>query len=107
MGLGTSYRRLSSGIGVSLRTIVRWIRNAIQQAPVIGPAVAQMCYELCPSLSVSTQVTPGPVSAREQVRAMLMWTSTWKELSQGKKDTADVGGFAAVNLIGPVAGLWC
>lgn len=108
MGLGASYRRLISGIAVSVRTVGRWIHKAIQQAPVIGPAVAQMCYELRPSLPVSTQVTSGPVSApREQVKVMLAWTSMWEELTQGKTGASGMGGFAAVNLVGPVAGHWC
>lgn len=70
--------------------------------------MAQMCYELCPSLPVSTQVTSGPVSApREQVRAMLAWTRMWEELAQGKTGQLGMGGFAAVNLVGPVAQSWC
>ena len=108
MGPGASLRCLSRGIAESVRTVGRRVRKAIQQAPVIRPAVAQMCYELYPSLPVSTQVTSGPVSApREQVKAMLAWTSWWEELTQGKTGQWGMGGFAAVNLVGPVAGLWC
>lgn len=104
---GTSIRRLGHGVALSVRTVGRWVRKAIHQAPKLWAKVAQMCYEMQPALPLSTQVISGPMSVKEQVAAFLVWLELWEELLRRHTGLEAIGGFAAINLVGPVLGMWC
>lgn len=100
-------RRLALKIERSERTVRRWIAKAVRQAPVIGSAIAQLCYEERPDLPIDAQAAVGPAGVRGDVAGAMRWASLWQEVMAARESEDAMCGWAAVNVVGPLAGLWC
>lgn len=92
---------------MSLRTLRRWIHKAVQRAPVLVPAIIRLCYEVRPDLPLSAQDAVGPAGTRGETARLLHWASMWKKVTSGFEPQKSMSGFAALNIVGPVEGLWC
>jgi len=85
----------------------RWVRRAIHQAPGLLPAVIRLCYEFDPGLVLGVEAAHGLAGAPGEVAGLLHWAQRWEAMRSASKCKEAMGGFAAVNLSGPLEGMWC
>lgn len=102
VGVGESLRCLAQRTGFNIRTIGRWVKRTLHRAPQIHPLVRKVCQEFDPALAVHAGPAEGPVGARAELNRAIWWAKLWGELVVGPAKAREIGGWAVVNLLGPI-----
>lgn len=108
---GKSAKELVALVGLSIRTIRRWIKRAIRRGKVFARELDRLCHEYEPALPVEEEALDDAGTSlaegdRGVVARALCLSRLWQELTLGLGAMAGIGGWAAVNVVGPLCGMW-